>query len=140
MTPMNLKSGPPRPPRETAGGIVFLPRSIDKLRASLPGGDRGLYNITGLTTRMMEQLGLEEDELLAAVRDAKTDDDVVAFVKARTTQEKIDAWNTFVLNRIPLDGDRAKLVQNYTWLGEMPGHSLLAVDLLVEDDRRTFAE
>src|ERR1039458_3327751 len=39
MKPMTLSDKPPRKPRAELAGVVFLPRSIDKVRATLPGGD-----------------------------------------------------------------------------------------------------
>ena len=55
MNPMDLSNKPPRKPRAELAGIVFLPRSIDKACATLPGGDPGPYNIPGFTGMMLEQ-------------------------------------------------------------------------------------
>jgi hypothetical protein len=41
MTPLNLTVHPPRVPRAELDGLIFLPRTIDKVRATLPGGDIG---------------------------------------------------------------------------------------------------
>ena len=40
---MDLTKGPPSSPYDKLGGIVFLPRSIDKMRAHL-AGTAGEYN------------------------------------------------------------------------------------------------
>jgi hypothetical protein len=40
MDALDLTKAPPRAPRETLAGVVFLPRTIDKMRATLPGGAR----------------------------------------------------------------------------------------------------
>jgi len=45
MEPLDLRDAPPRKARAEAGGIVFLPRSIDKVRATLDGGEIGEYKI-----------------------------------------------------------------------------------------------
>ena len=54
MEPLDLSKQPPRPPRAEADGIIFLPRSIDKARAYLDGGNRNGYNIPGVTVGMLE--------------------------------------------------------------------------------------
>jgi hypothetical protein len=43
VTPLDLRTRPPRGPRETILGFYFLPRTIDKLRAELPGGNLGAF-------------------------------------------------------------------------------------------------
>ena len=35
-------------------------RTVDKLRATLPGGNLGEYQITGFSSRLIETLGLPE--------------------------------------------------------------------------------
>jgi hypothetical protein len=134
MTPLSLRSTPPREPRAACGGVIFLPRSIDKFRAALPGGAFGEYKIDGLTARMLEQLGISEAELLAAVKHAATDDDVAAFVAATSSAAAIAEWNAWILNRVPFDGDREKITAAFPWFADQPGHSLLTLDLLREDD------
>jgi len=61
-------------------GIVFLPRSIDKVRASLPGGHLGPYQIEGFTLTMLASLGISIQEFTESVRTATDDADVAAFV------------------------------------------------------------
>ncbi len=117
---------------------MFLPRSIDKFRASLPGGDCGDYRITGLTGLMLERLGIDEVEMLNAVQSASSDDDIAAFVQSKASQTAVDAWNGFILTQVPRDGRWDELIILYPWLSQAPRKSLLAVDLLREDDRQTF--
>jgi hypothetical protein len=138
MDPLDLSIRPPREPRAAIGGVIFLPRSIDKARATLPGGDPGPYVIPGFTGMMLETLGITADAFVAAVAAAATDDDVVAYVTAQTTPEKIDAWNAFVLQRQPRNGDRVAALEIYPWLGERPD-LIVGLDVLDEDDRRYFA-
>jgi hypothetical protein len=121
-----------------AGGVTFLPRSIDKARASLPGGNLGEYAIEGITQWMLEKFGIEIPAFVAAVAAARGDDDVAAFVREHTTQAKIDEWNAYVLRRLPRDGDRAAALEAYPWLASRPDLTL-SVDVLEEDDRRSFA-
>ncbi len=139
MNPLDLTKAPPRAPRETLAAIVFLPRTIDKLRASLPGGELGAYNIPGYSAMMLEALGIELDAFRAAVADAADDDGVAAFVSASTSQDRIEQWNALVLARLPRNGDRKAALEAYPWLRERPD-LVLAVDVLEEDDRRHFAQ
>ncbi len=61
MEPLDLSQRHPRRTREELAGVVFLPRSIDKFRASLPGGNLSGYSIEGFTGRMLESLGIAPD-------------------------------------------------------------------------------
>jgi Domain of unknown function (DUF5069) len=135
---MDLATKPPRKPRAELDGIVFLPRSIDKVCATLPGGDPGPYNIPGFTQTMLETLGITVTDFTAAVAAAAADGDVVAFVRANTTQAKIDEWNGWANNRQPRGGDRVAALEVYPWLGERPD-LIIGLDVLEEDDKRYSA-
>jgi hypothetical protein len=138
MQPLDLTTAPPRSPREALAGIMFLPRTIDKVRATLPGGAVGAYTIPGFSQMMFDELAIELDAFRAAVAGAANDDAVAAFVNASTTPDRIEAWNAFVLARLPRAGDRNAALESYPWLHERPD-LVLAVDVLEEDDRRHFA-
>jgi hypothetical protein len=138
MDPLNLSNKPPRKPRAALDGIVFLPRSIDKARAMLPGGDPGPYNIPGFTTMMLDTFGIAADAFVAAVAAAATDDDVVSYVRANTTQAKIEEWNAWSDTREPRGGDRVAALESYPWLGERPD-LIYGLDVLEEDDVRHFS-
>src|ERR1700679_2281012 len=101
MEPLDLSKHPPRPPRAELDGIVFLPRSIDKARAYLDGGNRNGYNVPGVTGGMLERFGIAEDDFIAAVGSASSDEDVVAFVRKRVNQTTLDEWNAWVKDREP---------------------------------------
>jgi predicted trehalose synthase len=138
MKPLDLTTAPPRAPRESLAGIVFLPRTIDKVRATLPGGDSGAYNIPGFSEMMLEALGIELDAFRAAVADANDDDGVAAFVTAATSSDRIGRWNALILARLPRNGDRSAALEAYPWLHKRPD-LVLALDVLEEDDRQHFA-
>lgn len=82
MEPLDLSKRAPRSPRERLDGVVLVPRTIDKLRASLPGGNLGGYKVPGFSTRMLEMIGVSEADLLGAVRSASSDADVAAWLRA----------------------------------------------------------
>ena len=56
MEPLDLSKAPPRRTRDEIAGVVFLPRSIDKFRAALPGGNLSGYTIEGFTEKMLGEL------------------------------------------------------------------------------------
>ena len=139
MQPLDLTTAPPRGPRESLAGILFLPRTIDKVRATLPGGNIGAYDIPGISAMMLEALGIELDALRAAVADAADDDGVARFVGTSTSPERIAKWNAFLAARLPRGGDREAAFETYPWLRERPDLPLV-LDVLEEDDRRHFAQ
>lgn len=138
MQPLDLTTAPPRAPRESIADVVFLPRTIDKVRATLPGGKVGAYNIAGFSQMLLDGLGIDLDGFTAAVADAANDDAVAAFVTASTSADRIAEWNGFVLARLPRGGDREAAYEAYPWLRERPD-LVLALDVLEEDDRQHFA-
>lgn len=138
MTPLNLSDQQPRAPHAELDGIVFLPRSIDKARAHLPGGDRNGYNVTGLTTTMLERFGIVPDDFVAAVASAASEADVVAFVRTHVNQTTIDEWNAWIKVREPRGNrDLPEVHKIYPWLAEQP-HLKNVLDILAEDDRRSY--
>jgi len=138
MEAITLAAQPPRRPRADLAGIIFLPRSIDKARAALPGGDLGPYRLTGMTQVMLDGLGIERDAFVAAVAAAASDDDVAAFVHANTTPEKIAAWTALASAARSGNGDPAVALKYYPWVSERPD-LVLGLDILEEDDKRYFA-
>jgi Domain of unknown function (DUF5069) len=120
MEALDLTNRHPRPTRAELGGITFLPRSIDKARAALPGGNLAGYTIEGLTGRMLDDLGISVDAFIAAVAAAKTDEDVLTFVLQHATPGGVESWNTYALNRELYLGNRAEAIAENPWLAEHP--------------------
>jgi hypothetical protein len=120
MKPLDLSEGHPRSTRAELSGIVFLPRSIDKFRASLAGGNLDGYTIEGFTGRMLETLGITPEALRSVVAEAKTDEDVASYVREHSVAGGAEAWNTYVLNREVYLGDRAEAVAENPWLADHP--------------------
>ena len=112
MEALDLSLRPPRPPREELAGVIFLPRSIDKVRASLPGGNLGLYAIAGFTQMMLDALGISLDSFTFAVKGASSDEDVAAFVRRNTMAQERTKWNAFIEAREPRGGNRAEAIQS----------------------------
>ncbi len=139
MTPLDLRSAPPRAPRAELAGIVFLPRSIDKARASLAGGSLGAYKIEGLTETMLEHLGIAFAAFSQCVRTVSSDDEVAAFVTSHAVPGGVAKWTDFVMRREPAGGDRVAAKTRFPWLDERPD-LVLALDVIAEDDLRHFAK
>jgi hypothetical protein len=129
MEPLDLSQRHPRPTRAELAGIVFLPRSIDKLRASLPGGNLAGYTIEGFTGRMLECLGIDPEKLRDVVAEAKTDDDVARYVQAHAVAGGADAWNSYALNRELYLGNRTEAIEENPWLADHP-EITLSLDFL----------
>ncbi|HCU73354.1 MAG TPA: hypothetical protein DGO43_06035 [Chloroflexi bacterium] len=93
---MDLTKDVPRSPYEKLGSINFLPRSIDKARAELAGTLGDYVWRIGRTERLLDFLGIEQDEFIEAIRIHKTDQAVWAWIKQRMTprsSDEIDAHN-----------------------------------------------
>jgi hypothetical protein len=127
--PLDLSNARPRGTRAELAGILFLPRSIDKVRASFPGGNLNGYTIEGFTTRMLENLGITVDAFTAAVERAENDEDVARFVREHAVSGGAEAWNEFALHREVYGGDRAEALADYPWLADHP-EITLSIDFL----------
>ena len=88
MEPLDLRSRPPRSGYAELDGLMIMPRTIDKLRAQLPGGNPGVYfingRIKGISGYLLDRLGITETELLDAVARAANEDEVAAWLRTRT--------------------------------------------------------
>ena len=116
----------------------MLARTIDKLRASLPGGNLGVYYIRGFSATLLTQLGISEDELREVVARAKDDDEVVAWVRAHSDPSKYDAINALLRERRIADRlDDEEFRGRYPIIASLPGEMPL-LDMLDHDDRSMF--
>jgi gluconokinase len=102
---VDLTKGAPRSPYEKLGGITFLPRTIDKMRAHI-AGSAGAYNAkTGFSTQLFDLLSVTPDEFEEIVKANPTDQAVLDVLMARRplSQADIDEWNERSINRSPTD-------------------------------------
>jgi Domain of unknown function (DUF5069) len=140
---LDLRSQPPRRPRETILGFYFLPRTIDKLRAQLPGGNLGAYlnHETGFSAWLVRRLGLDMDEFRNAVAQAPNEDALVEWLAARidvTTAPAVNAkFETFVIERMSAE-DQILVRQRHPVLAARTDLSKI-LDALEADDRDAFA-
>ena len=99
MDPLDLTKQPPRGPREKLAGLVMLPRTIDKMRALLPGGNIGGYKLPGFSIRLLDAIGINPDDLQAVVATAASDEQVGTWVQAHGDLSKSDEINERLARR-----------------------------------------
>ncbi len=117
----DLRKHPPRSPRAMLAGLVFLPRTIDKARAKI-AGTLGLYKISpGISAYLLEWLGISEDEFVDAVRAASSDDEVAAWLVARSDPASFASINERLSQRGIRDAEHfAEVLPRYPMLAERP--------------------
>jgi lipopolysaccharide biosynthesis regulator YciM len=140
MEALDLSKAPPRSPKLKLDGLAMLPRTIDKLRASLPGGDMGVYRIDGFSRRMLDMIGVTEEQLREAVATAKSDDDVAKWLREHADTSKYDEFTQYILKRSIDDvTDKAAFMERYPILKKRPDIYYLA-DMLEADDAEMFVK
>ncbi|HVA36094.1 MAG TPA: DUF5069 domain-containing protein [Candidatus Dormibacteraeota bacterium] len=138
MEPLDLSARPPRPPRQQLDGLTFLPRTIDKLRASLSGGNLGEYQIRGFTASLLQTLGVDEEAIRGAVAAAQSDEDVARWLREHADVSKYGEWNATIEASAVNDENRERLQKRYPVLLRNP-HVTSLLDMLELDDREAFA-
>jgi hypothetical protein len=142
MTPIDLSVRPPRPSRETLFGFYLLPRTIDKLRAELPGGNVGPYvnHPTGFSAFVVRRVGLDMDDFRDAVAAAPDEAAVVEWLRERIDPELAPALNakleTFVVERMTPE-DQALVRERHPVMNVRPDLSKI-LDILDAEDEHAF--
>jgi uncharacterized protein DUF5069 len=134
----DLRVHPPRSPRVALGGLFFLARTIDKTRAKLQG-TQGFYKVSpGLSGYLIEWLGLTEDEFTEAVRNAHSDDEVVAWLEEHADPAIFESINERLAQRGIRDEEHfAQVLPRYPVLRDYP-HLRNWFEILELDDRWSF--
>lgn len=143
MDPLDLTVTPPRSPRSTMLGFFFLPRTVDKLRAELPGGNVGPYlnHATGFSAYVVRKMGLDMDEFRRAVADAPDEESVEAWLAARIDINQASSLNdkleSFVVERMSAE-DQVLVRERHPAMAANPELSKM-LDILEIDDHFTVA-
>jgi Domain of unknown function (DUF5069) len=141
MNALDLTKQPPRSPRELLPGLDLLmaARTVDKIRATLPGGDIGEYQITGFSSRLLERLGIVESQLRKAVADAGSDAEVAQWISARSDPARYAEINA-ALERSTIGErlDDAEFVARYPVVRRLPPQTS-RLDMLISDDKEAFS-
>jgi len=141
MDALDLTKRPPRGPRDLLPNLDLLmaARTVDKLRATLPGGNIGGYQITGFSSSLLNRLGIAESTLRDVISRAVSDADIADWVAGHSDRSQYPEINA-ALER-PTIGERlddAQFVERYPIARRLaPDTSRL--DLLIADDAESFS-
>ena len=106
----DLTRHPPRSPRVRLGGFVHLPRLLDKARAFAAGRHGDYIYPCPMDERFFAFTGVSADAFLAAVRDDKSDTEMLAWLQEnmspRRLPHEILAWSAWLENQAPGDPRR----------------------------------
>ena len=143
MGPLDLSSKPPRGPREEMLGLSFIPRTIDKIRGHLPGGNPGRYIVKqrGMTSYVLKQIKVDPDELIDAVAQARTEADVEHWLREHADLNNVDDLNRRISNVTIGMQDEATLAQMrtfYAGIDAVPKDTKI-FDLLERDDAQLLS-
>jgi hypothetical protein len=142
MEPLDLTAMPPRSPRVQLDGLYMLARSIDKVRAQLPGGKLGVYvTERGLTKVLLEMLGVTYDHFRDAVASAHSDDDVVRWLHEHSDATRYSEINDRLARWTLADNppERWDFIDTlYPNRPVGPREAVNVFDMLENDDREMF--
>jgi hypothetical protein len=142
VNPLDLRKQPPRRPRETMLGFYLLPRTVDKLRAELPGGNLGPYlnHDAGFSAYVVRRLGLDMGEFREVVAAAPDEAAVVAWLAGRIDPSAAPALNakleTIVVERMSPE-DQMLVRERHPVMAARPELSTI-LDILDADDASAF--
>lgn len=134
---------PPRSSYEELDGLMFMPRTIDKLRALLPGGNPGEYvingKIPGMSGYLLQRLGITEEALSAVVASANDETEVAAWLRANTDASQYPAINATLRRLRPKHAADEAFFRDYykEALAADPQLEYI-LDIIEADDRRLF--
>ena len=143
MLPLDLTMRPPRAPRESLAGLAFMPRTIDKLRAEMPGGKMGKYlnRPDGLSAFMCKRIGIDMDELRAVVASAQDEDSIAAWLRERVSPELAAETSaklaTMTMDRLPPEFQE-RVRDNHPVLARRPELNTF-FEIFEADDAAAFA-
>ena len=142
MDALDLTKRPPRSPRHLLDDLelLMMARTVDKLRATLPGGNLGAYKIDGFSARLLKALEIEQEQLREAVAQAADEAAIARWVRANSDPSRYEAINTAMQER-----KIAHLIDDAEWAARYPiAHRLPPetplFDMLAEDDKEMFPQ
>lgn len=143
MTPLDLRTQPPRSAHAELDGLVFLPRTIDKLRSQLPGGHPGVYfinaQVKGMSGFLLDRLGVSESDMLEAVRAGESDDDVARWLRERTDASQYESISETIRHlKLKHSGDEQYVRGLYAETLQEHPELVVLIEIMDEDDRRMF--
>ncbi len=143
MEPLDLTVNPPRGPRETMLDCVFLPRTIDKVRAELPGGKLGEYVVIGprsVSAYVLHKLRINVDELREVVGRATDEAEIEAWLRERVDPATVAEINRKLeASRVPVSGEDYEFVLERHPILRTRSDLTTTFELLEADDAAHFA-
>jgi hypothetical protein len=142
MDALDLTKHPPRSPRYLLPGLdLFLAaRTVDKLRATLPGGNIGDYQITGFSSSLLNALGIAESVLRKVIAQAGSDEEVATWIREHSDPNQYAEINAKFEGRTV--GERlndAEFLRRYPSARNLPPETK-RFDHLIADDAEAFGE
>ncbi|HTW83874.1 MAG TPA: DUF5069 domain-containing protein [Candidatus Sulfotelmatobacter sp.] len=140
MEPLDFTLGPPRSPHARLAGIVFTARVVDKLRASLPGGNlNGYVTTVGFSELWAYYTKIDLTELREVVAGAADEAEVERWIAERTVGLDAPAINAkmegFACSRVT--GEMRALFDQF-YPAELQARFDRVLDLIEADDARIF--
>jgi hypothetical protein len=143
--PYDLTQHAPRSPRVRLGGLVIVPRMLDKCRASLKGKAGDYEYGCSLDRYVLDFLGIDAEALRAQVATGKGDGELLAWLRANARHPRlpheIEAFSAWHERRAPTTAEkRAKMsaLQDATPAGAARDDIASWFDLLDLDDHASF--
>ena len=142
MKPLSFATAPPRGPREPIAGLVFTARVVDKLRASLPGGELcGFLAYDGLSALWAHYTRIDLHALADMIESAQDESDIAIWITDKTTEIDKPTVNAKLLAfsqaRLP-ESMRPQFEEIYP--AELREKYETIVDLLEADDARLYGD
>ncbi len=143
MEPLDLSERPPRSCYEELDGLMFMPRTIDKLRGLLPGGNPGNYfingKIRGMSGYLLHRLGISEAALSGLIASANDETEVAAWLREHTDASQYPAINEALRHIRPKHAeDEAYFREIYAEVLAADPQLVYILDIIEADDRRMF--
>ena len=89
----NLTQRPPRSPRARLGGLVLLPRMLDKGRATIAGTNGEYHYNCPLDQHLINFLGFDPNALLEELKPGQGDGEILTWLLANSKHPR-SAWET----------------------------------------------
>ena len=142
MDALDLTKRPPISPRELLPGLDLLmaARTVDKLRATLPGGNIGEYQITGFSSSLLNALGIAESVLRKVIAQAGSDEEVASWIREHSDSTRYAEINAKLAGRTV--GERlndAEFLRRYPNARNLPPETA-RLDHLIADDVESFGD
>ena len=141
MEPLDLRIAAPRGPRAEIAGIVFTARVIDKVRASLPGGElNGYFPFIGFSELWAYYTGIDLHELQGVVARAASEAEVEAWIAERTVHvDKVKINGKMERFESSRTSEELREVFERSYPADLRERHAVLFDLFEADDARFYS-